>query len=92
MLHSSQLPVCSALLVAIGWWGLAKIAGAEDVAVKTAAAGAIDGAVTYRPDSKRPWRYARYYVKHAKTGELAEAVVALRKGLKSDGSRSRPPP
>ena len=38
----------------------------------------IEGTVTYSPDPKRPWRYARYYVKQAKTGELAEAVVALR--------------
>ena len=40
--------------------------------------GTIEGAVTYRADAKRPWRYARYYVKNAKSGELAEAVVALR--------------
>ena len=44
--------------------------------------GTIEGVVTYRADPQRPWRYARYYVKQAKTGELAEAVVAIRgKGL-----------
>lgn len=32
----------------------------------------------YQADAQRPWRYARYYIKQAKTGELAEAVVALR--------------
>lgn len=42
------------------------------------ALGTIEGTVTYKADAKRPWRYARYYVKNAKTGELAEAVVALR--------------
>lgn len=40
--------------------------------------GAIEGTVTYRADPQRPWRYGRYYIKHAKTGELAEAVVAIR--------------
>ena len=44
--------------------------------------GTIEGTVTYRADAAHPWRYARYYVRHAKSGELAEAVVALRgKGL-----------
>ena len=28
-----------------------------------------------------PWRYARYYVKNAKSGELSEAVVAAGKEL-----------
>ncbi len=32
----------------------------------------------YEPDKSRPWRYQRYYVKQPKSGELAEAVVALR--------------
>ena len=50
-------------------------------------AGTIEGVVTYRADSKRPWRYARYYVKPGQTGELAEAVVAIRgKGLRSDAN------
>jgi plastocyanin len=40
--------------------------------------GTIEGTVIYKADAKRPWRYARYYVKNAKSGELAEAVVALR--------------
>lgn len=40
--------------------------------------GSIEGVVTYHADPARPWRYARYYIKQAKTGELAEAVVALR--------------
>ena len=40
--------------------------------------GSIAGSVVYRADPKRPWRYARYYVKNRKRGELAEAVVALK--------------
>ena len=40
--------------------------------------GTIEGTVTYRADSAHPWRYARFYVKNAKTGELADAVVAVR--------------
>ena len=43
-----------------------------------ASSGTIEGTVTYRRDSRRPWRYGRYYIKDAKTGELAEAVVAIR--------------
>lgn len=51
--------------------------------------GTITGVVTYQPDARRPWRYARYYVQEAKTGELAEAVVALRgKGLQAGADRA----
>jgi plastocyanin len=39
--------------------------------------GTIAGTVSYQPDSKRPWRQARYYVKDPAKGQLAEAVVAL---------------
>jgi plastocyanin len=43
----------------------------------------ITGKVLYQSDRDRPWRLGRYYIKNAKTGELAEAVVALsRRGLK----------
>jgi len=38
----------------------------------------ITGRVIYEADPKRRWRYSRYYIKDRKTGELAEAVVALR--------------
>ena len=54
------------------------------VAAEPNGQGTIEGVVTYRADPQRPWRYARYYIKQAKTGELAEAVVAIRgKGLSS---------
>ncbi len=44
------------------------------------ATGTIEGTVIYRADAKRPWRYARYYVKDRRQGQLAEAVVALKSG------------
>ncbi|HEX4072018.1 MAG TPA: carboxypeptidase regulatory-like domain-containing protein, partial [Planctomycetaceae bacterium] len=37
----------------------------------------VEGTVFYRNDRRHAWRLARYYVKTPKTGELAEAVVAL---------------
>ena len=39
--------------------------------------GHVVGRVIYEADPKRPWRLGRYYIKNAKRGELAEAVVAL---------------
>lgn len=40
--------------------------------------GALEGTVIYKADAKRPWRYARYYVKDKRQGYLGEAVVALK--------------
>jgi plastocyanin len=71
--------------ISLGLWSL----GCHDVAKgQSPATGAIEGVVTYQADAARPWRYARYYVKQAKTGELAEAVVALRARPVSDLSRA----
>ena len=53
--------------------------------------GVIEGVVTYQADPKRPWRYSRYYVKNAKTGELAEAVVAIRSRKLKGAGKSRKP-
>jgi plastocyanin len=39
--------------------------------------GTVEGTVIYRGDTHHTWRLARYYVKHPKTGQLGEAVVAL---------------
>ncbi len=64
-------------------------AAADDATRRTtkgtsATGGIVEGRVVYETDSARPWRYRRYYVKHRKSGELAEAVVALRgRALKS---------
>jgi plastocyanin len=68
-----------ALVVAIGWpWGALAAKAEEPTEAKEANSGRIEGAVIYRRDSSRTWRYSRYYVKNAKSGELAEAVVAIR--------------
>jgi plastocyanin len=66
-------PLVAMALVAAGHQGLPQVFAAEP-------AGVIEGTVTYRADPQRPWRYGRYYIKQTKTGELAEAVVAIRGG------------
>jgi plastocyanin len=44
--------------------------------------GTVEGFIKYVPNSKRPWRFSRYYIQDAKNGFLAETVVALeRPGL-----------
>jgi len=48
----------------------------------------IGGKITYRIDSKRPWRYRRYYIRSPKTGELSEAVVSLRAKRKQKSQAS----
>lgn len=50
----------------------------QEVAASSDLMGAIEGTVFYRIGSKRSWRYARYYIKDSKQGQLAEAVVALK--------------
>jgi plastocyanin len=59
----------------------------QSPAADPAATSAIEGLVTYRADPARPWRYSRYYIKQSKTGELAEAVVALRAKATNDVAR-----
>jgi len=49
-----------------------------DTPATSSVTGVVTGRVIYQPDKARPWRYQRYYVKHKQSGELAEAVVALR--------------
>src|SRR5689334_7226138 len=39
--------------------------------------GIVEGIIKYAPDSKRPWKFSRYYIQNTKSGSLAEAVVAL---------------
>jgi plastocyanin len=56
----------------------APLRGADESAGDFSAAGIVEGRVLYRPNSSRSWRYSRYYVKDTKSGELAEAVVALK--------------
>ncbi|HEU5115640.1 MAG TPA: carboxypeptidase regulatory-like domain-containing protein, partial [Isosphaeraceae bacterium] len=53
--------------------------------------GTIEGKVLYKKDPARPWRLGRYYIKNARSGELAEAVVALsRRGLKAPEDNRQP--
>jgi plastocyanin len=48
-----------------------------------AATGTIRGTVKYIADPQHPWRLGRYYIRNAKSGELAEAVIAIsQRGLK----------
>jgi plastocyanin len=70
--------VCVPLL--LGWASMAVRSAEPEL-------GTVEGTVSYQTDAKRPWRYARYYVKNAKTGELAEAVVALRAKAVADADR-----
>lgn len=54
------------------------VARAEVESRVAAPAGVVEGRVHYHADPGRPWRFARYYVRDAREGFLAEAVVALR--------------
>jgi len=85
MFVSHQRSLVSALLLAV-----LILATGSQLAAEDNPGGAIEGVVTYHADSKRPWRYSRYYIKQSKTGELAEAVVALRSKSLS-GLGERPP-
>ena len=67
-------------------------AGQNSSAADLAAlAGTIEGTVVYKAGSGRPWRYARYYIKNRKQGQLAEAVVALRSRNPRTGPSSAEP-
>jgi plastocyanin len=72
------------MVIAICSFALSMDSRAQDQGVPGAQqVGVVEGTVIYRRDGTRPWRYARYYVKNAKSGQLAEAVVAMRgEGLK----------
>lgn len=63
------------LMLTVLCLGTVRISLAGDSQASTTG-GVVKGRVVYESDKARPWRYQRYYVK--KSGELAEAVVALR--------------
>jgi plastocyanin len=73
------LPFCLILAIQLATVG-------RSVAVENSV-GTIEGTVSYKTDPKRPWRYGRYYIKSSKTGELAEAVIALRARPAPDAKR-----
>ncbi|MCA9265623.1 MAG: hypothetical protein KDA60_17300 [Planctomycetales bacterium] len=49
----------------------------EPATVTPPATGTIRGKVVYVANTQKPWRLGRYYIRNAKSGEIAEAVVAL---------------
>jgi plastocyanin len=55
----------------------------QQTRAKATTGGVVEGTITYTYDTKKFWRYGRYYVKGKKSGPLAEAVIAL------DGSKLR---
>ncbi|MCA9190220.1 MAG: hypothetical protein KDB03_00605 [Planctomycetales bacterium] len=50
---------------------------AQESAQESTKLGSVRGTVRYVPNPAKSWRLGRYYIANAKTGELAEAVVAL---------------
>jgi plastocyanin len=65
------------------WMAFARVSASET--------GTIEGVIKYSPDSKRPWRFSRYYIQDAKNRFLAETVVALEApGLSSVAPRPSP--
>ena len=57
----------------------------------TATTGTIRGTIVYVADPQHPWRLGRYYIRNAKTGAIAEAVVAISKrGLKAPDDGRKP--
>lgn len=68
---------------------IASVAAVPLVAEDKSDLGVVEGSVTYVANPQKPWRLGRYYIRNAKSGELAEAVVALsQRGLgKTDPSR-----
>jgi len=72
-----MLPVC----------GFCQEASPENISTT----GTIHGTVKYFADPQHPWRLGRYYIRNAKSGELAEAVVAIsRRGLKATNEKREP--
>ena len=77
------------------WTLVSSLCGGQEGAAPPSATGIVEGTVRYQADPSRPWRYARYYVKRLSSGELAEAVVALRAirgaSLRDPHPAARPP-
>lgn len=77
---------CCALLAAVAF----ETAGTLHAEAADASRGAIEGVVIYKADAKVPWRYQRYYVKDARQGFLAEAVVGLDERRLADDRQREP--
>ena len=64
--------------------------GQTTSAENKATTGTIRGTVKYIADPQHPWRLGRYYIRNAKSGELAEAVIAIsQRGLKALNEETR---
>ena len=65
--------------------------GSENLQGNTVTTGSIQGTIKYVADPQHPWRLGRYYIRDTKSGELAEAVVAISKrGLKATEEKREP--
>lgn len=83
--------VCRMLVAVLVTFSAGSIAISQELSIAQEKFGTIEGRVTYAANARIPWRLGRYYVRNSRTGELAEAVVALsQRGLK-DSSPSRTP-
>ncbi len=77
-----RLLIVTSIFVGIGFSGATQALAAGEISghrerLSAPRLGTVEGTVFYRNDRRHAWRLARYYVKTPKTGELAEAVVAL---------------
>ena len=68
-----RLPVLSLFVLMLPVCGFCQ----EVLPGKIPTTGTIQGTVKYFADPQHPWRLGRYYIRNAKSGELAEAVVAI---------------
>ncbi len=85
-LNLALRPLCLKSLTARGFafaflliWGTGFLIGAEPPQSTSENSGSIAGTVVYVANAEHPWRLGRYYVKDAKSGRLAEAVVTISK-------------
>lgn len=85
-----RLPRLSAVLCLLA--ALPQFARGQDVPTEDKdATGVIRGTVKYLAAPHHPWRLGRYYIRNAKSGELAEAVVAIsRRGLRAVDEKREP--
>ena len=90
LFHQRSLPRLSAVLffvLMVPVFGYCQ----ESTTGNASTTGTIQGTVKYFADPQHPWRLGRYYIRKAKSGELAEAVVAISaRGLKSPPEKREP--
>lgn len=71
---------CAAALPVLSCMLSASLADGNNSAAReasTAGLGTVEGLIQYHPEPDRPWKFSRYYIADAKSGALAECVVAL---------------